>query len=78
MLKEKTGLHARLNDIVFQGRLVERKDRAAESNAGQLGAAEGMQTSLYADLVTISLVSLPHILCWLGRNKKGQKLTRKS
>ena len=34
LLKEKAGLRAGLNAIVSQGRLVERKDRAAESNAG--------------------------------------------
>ena len=34
LLKEKTGLHARLNDMVLPGRLVEKKDRAEESNAG--------------------------------------------
>ena len=42
---------------------------AAETNAGQLGAAQGIQRSLCSDLVTISFVSLAHILCWMGRKQ---------
>ena len=33
--------------------------------AGKFGAGQGMQRSLYADLVTRSFVSIPHLLCWL-------------
>ena len=61
--KDRAACSAR--DMVLPARIAVKKDRAAESNAGQLGAAEGMQRSLYSDLVTISFVSLNHILCWL-------------
>ena len=39
---------------------------AAETNAGQTGAAQGIQRSLCSEIVTRSFVSIAHILCWQG------------